>query len=240
MFIGYPRSGHSIFGSMLDAHPNIIIAHEQNILLYLKAGFSKDQIFSLILKNSRDFTKAGRQWEEYKYEIPNQWQGDFDQLKLIGDKKGGVSSLMILNDPTLIEKLLKRIKKELVFVHVIRNPYDNITTMSKKHKVELKSSIKSYFRRAEAVKIIKERYPEIPMLDVEHEELISNPKAELERICKFLGIDYSEDYLESCSSIVMKKPSKTRFKAEWTDDDKESVKQQLADYDYLAKYSFDD
>jgi hypothetical protein len=240
MFIGYPRSGHSIFGSMLDAHHNVIIAHEQNILLYLKTGFGKNQIFSLILKNSRDFTKAGRQWEEYNYKIPGQWQGNFDRLTLIGDKKGGVSSIMILKNPDLIDKLQKKIKKKLFFVHVIRNPFDNITTMSRKHKVELKSSIKSYFRRAEAVKLIKEKHAEVPMLDVKHEDLISNPKVELENMCKFLEINYSEDYLNACASIVMKKPSQTRFKIEWTEEDKELVNQQLADYEFLDAYSFDE
>jgi hypothetical protein len=240
MFIGYPRSGHSIFGSMLDAHPNIIIAHEQNILLYLKSGFSKNQIFSLIVKNSRDFTKAGRQWEEYKYDIPGQWQGSFDTLKIIGDKKGGVSSIMILKNPDLVAKLQEEIKKKLVFVHVIRNPYDNITTMSRKHKVEISSAIKSYFRRADAVKLIKEMYPDIPMLDVKHEELIANPKIELENLCKFLEIEYTEDFLDACASIVMKQPSKTRFKIEWSEDSKKSVARRLKNYEYLAGYSFDD
>lgn len=28
IFVGYPRSGHSIIGSMMDAHQNIIISHE--------------------------------------------------------------------------------------------------------------------------------------------------------------------------------------------------------------------
>jgi hypothetical protein len=28
LFVGYPRSGHSLIGSIMDAHPNIIIAHE--------------------------------------------------------------------------------------------------------------------------------------------------------------------------------------------------------------------
>ena len=27
-FVGYARSGHSIIASMLDAHPNVVIAHE--------------------------------------------------------------------------------------------------------------------------------------------------------------------------------------------------------------------
>jgi hypothetical protein len=32
LFIGYPRSGHSLVGSLLDAHPDIAIAHEVNVL----------------------------------------------------------------------------------------------------------------------------------------------------------------------------------------------------------------
>ncbi|MDP9138749.1 MAG: hypothetical protein M3N38_11330, partial [Pseudomonadota bacterium] len=46
-FIGYPRSGHSIMGSLLDAHPNIIIAHELDALRFLKAGFSERQLYFL-------------------------------------------------------------------------------------------------------------------------------------------------------------------------------------------------
>ncbi len=32
MFIGYPRSGHTLIGSLLDAHPNMVVANEYNIL----------------------------------------------------------------------------------------------------------------------------------------------------------------------------------------------------------------
>ena len=28
LFIGYPRSGHSIMGSLMDAHPHMVIAYE--------------------------------------------------------------------------------------------------------------------------------------------------------------------------------------------------------------------
>ena len=240
MFFGYPRSGHSIFGSMLDAHHNMIISHEQNILLYLKAKFSKNQIFSLILQNSKDFTKSGRKWEEYQYEIPNQWQGKFDKLKVIGDKKGGVSSIMVLNDPSLINKLQKKIKTKLVFLHIIRNPYDNISTMSRKHEVELESSIKSYFRRAEAVKMVKEKFPNIPMLEIRHEQLISDPKSVLKTMCEFLDLDYTQEYLDDCASIVMEQPSKTRYKIEWSKENIDKVKEMMGQYELLAGYTYDD
>ena len=32
MFIGYPRSGHSIVGSLMDAHPHMVIANEFMLL----------------------------------------------------------------------------------------------------------------------------------------------------------------------------------------------------------------
>ncbi|MFC1853689.1 hypothetical protein ACFL27_26190, partial [candidate division CSSED10-310 bacterium] len=56
MFIGYPHSGHSLVGSLLDAHPQIICAYELGVLKYILAGFSKNQIYALILKNSEKFT----------------------------------------------------------------------------------------------------------------------------------------------------------------------------------------
>jgi hypothetical protein len=33
LFVGYPRSGHSLIGSIMDAHPNVIIAHEVRLCL---------------------------------------------------------------------------------------------------------------------------------------------------------------------------------------------------------------
>ena len=62
MFIGYPRSSHSLMGSLIDAHPNAIIAHEQDVLKYIKYGFTKEALFPLLLRNSEEFTANGRTW----------------------------------------------------------------------------------------------------------------------------------------------------------------------------------
>ena len=32
VFIGYPRSGHSLIGSLLDAHPEVIVSDEYNVV----------------------------------------------------------------------------------------------------------------------------------------------------------------------------------------------------------------
>ena len=54
---------------------------------------------------------------------------------MIGDKKGGRTSLLINRDPSSIKQLkqLKEIAKNLgvpmKFIHVVGNPFDNIATM---------------------------------------------------------------------------------------------------------------
>ncbi|MGK7936932.1 MAG: hypothetical protein AB4206_14215, partial [Xenococcaceae cyanobacterium] len=92
MFIGYPRSGHTLVGSLLDAHPEMVIAQELDALRFLKKDYGRRQIYSLILQNSQKFTETGRNCAGYSYIVPNQWQGKFDKLKIIGDKKGAGST----------------------------------------------------------------------------------------------------------------------------------------------------
>ena len=57
MFVGYPKSEHSLVGSLLDAHPNIVIAHELDALRYINRGFNKKQLFYLLFEKSLHFTK---------------------------------------------------------------------------------------------------------------------------------------------------------------------------------------
>ena len=124
IFIGYPRTGHSLIGSLLDAHPRMIIAHEMDALIFLQHGFSRNQIFHLLLENSKKIAAAGRRHSGYSYEVPNQWQGRFEKLQILGDKKGARTAMGFYREPGLLDILRSKIDAELKFVHVMRNPYD--------------------------------------------------------------------------------------------------------------------
>ena len=105
MFIGYPRSGHTLIGALLDAHPNMIIAHELDALKFIYARFSKRQIYYLLLKNSRAFAERGCKTSRYSYGVPNQLQGRFEKLQIIGDKQGEASTLRFQSIPGLLQQL---------------------------------------------------------------------------------------------------------------------------------------
>ena len=75
LFIGYSRSGHSLVGSLLDAHPEILVSHELHVVKHLMSGKSKDDILRSMAINSALFNKNGREYTGYDYSIKGQFQG---------------------------------------------------------------------------------------------------------------------------------------------------------------------
>ena len=96
MFIGYPRSSHSLVGAILDAHPEIIIPHEYDLLTHwdeyqsptLKSkNLQKHVLFYDLHQLSMEQAMFGYRANNsllndnanvvYTYNIPGLWQGGF-------------------------------------------------------------------------------------------------------------------------------------------------------------------
>lgn len=241
MFVGYPRSGHSLVGSLLDAHPNMIIAHEADALKYLRAGFGKRQIFYLLLERSQAFAAAGGVWSGYSYKVPSQWNGRFEKLRIIGDKKGGRSTRRLGANPELLERLRKTLKVRVKLVHVVRNPYDNIATICKRSRDhDLSASIDFYFSMCETVASVKTRVPPDDFCDIRLEAVIERPRESLTELCRFLGTEPSRDYVDACSAIVFSSPHKTRNDMEWNPALIDKVKAQIDRFAFLHGYQYDE
>lgn len=240
MFIGHPRSGHSLFGSLLDAHPEIIIAQEFNALKFIQRGFNRDQLFCGLLRRSKGFTRRGRKWNGYKYKVPNQWHGRYSELKVIGDKKGGVSAGALRRNPRLLQQLRETVRVPVKVFHVIRNPFDNIKTISQAyHHKKLAPAIKGYFSRCSVIQKIRQEVDPNDWLDVCHEDIIAAPRKMLKAACQFLGVTTTPGYLKDCASIVFKEPRKRRFEVVWTQDQRQLVEENIRQYNWLSRYSYD-
>jgi hypothetical protein len=53
LFVGYPRSGHSLIGSLLNAHPDMVIAHELGVFDFLDRHFGRTALFGLLSSGTR-------------------------------------------------------------------------------------------------------------------------------------------------------------------------------------------
>ena len=245
IFIGYQRSGSSLIGALLDAHPNAVIAHELNVMQYFEANFNKNQIYHLLQQNSQEYAEKGRNWSGYSYQVPNQWQGKFKEIKVIGDKKAALSAIKISKNPQLLEQIKNTVGVPIKIIHIMRNPYDNITTMFKKsdrkktNALSFRETIEYYFSLCDDIKQVK-LVSNDSVFDIKQESVIDNPQKNLRELCNFLNLETNEAYLQDCASIVFKSPRKTRETIEWKPEDIELVAEKISFYDFLQGYSFAD
>ena len=105
MFIGYHASGHSLVGAVLDAHPEIIIPHEYDVIKHWKKyqslelqqkNMQKYQLFFDLHQFSREQAMFGLRAPTYNFHIPGLWQGGYKKkIKVNKDSIKTVSSYLI-------------------------------------------------------------------------------------------------------------------------------------------------
>ena len=245
MFLGTGRSGHSLVGSLLDAHPEAVIAHELDALRYLGAGFPRRLVYAQILQNDREFTRSGRKARlDYAYRVPNQWQGRYRRLRVIGDKKGGRSTRRLRHDPGLLERARDAVGTRFRVVQVSRNPFDTIATMYRRtgdpsRGITLESKIDHYRSLCRTISEASTRLDPAERFELRHEDVVTSPQRCLSALCSFVGLSADQAYLDDCASILFPSPRQTRHEAPWTPALIARVDEIVAAHGFLAGYSFD-
>ncbi len=263
-FIGWARSEHSIVGSLMDAHPNMVIANECTIFKDLTRNFSKTTkggIFNTLYKKSA-FDSTGVRASTVKgYSLGTKgyWQGKFTTLKVIGDN-GGSAIGGYYHSPVNFTKLYKRFSAEVLKIpirvmQVIRNPYDIIATqvIYKKYKNEWKTNaslyradskckvldghVRNVFRTTQNVQRLRKDL-NLTVLEIHSADLVRKPRQTMERICQFLDVECYEEYLDKCDEKVFGKVSITRNLVEWTSDLLAKVENMIKDNSFFQRYTF--
>ncbi len=241
LFIGYPRSGHSVVGALLDAHGDMVVAHELDAVGFVDAGFDEEQIYFLLLENARLCAANGRRWGRYTYAVPGGRHGGFDRLRVIGDKKGGGTTRRLGRKPALLSKVLSVFKRPLKIIHVVRNPFDNIARMTTKDVPGgLEWAVKVFFGLCRVNQMIGEHLGLDNVFDLYHEDMIADPRGELARMCRFLGVNADEPYLDGCASILYPSPKQSRHAVDWPRQVLEVAAAETEKYAFLRRYRFDD
>jgi hypothetical protein len=241
-FIGFSRTGSTIIGAFLNAHPNILIGHEAPDLKYLFVHYRREQLYYLLYRSARSFVEdRGVSWSNYSYAVPGQWQGRYDVIRTIGNKHALATAKRLQSWPWILERLQRVAGVPVKFIHIYRNPYDCIATNTLKdpQRLSLEENIERYAQTCETVEWVKTQTDSIDILDVQHEAFVGAPHEHLRRIYRFAGVDASEDLVNACASIVHPTPNRTREKVEWTPTLCGKVERIIERWPYLQKYGFD-
>ena len=238
-FIGYSRSGHTLIGTTLNAHPEVVISHELDAVRFVRHGFRRSQLFSLILQRDQHFGNMGRTWSGYAYDIPGQYQGRYERLRVIGDKRARSSVLQIAHQPELLDRMRREMSVPLRVIHVTRNPFDNIATEARRHKMSLTQATGWYEEICRAVAAVRPLLGSDELLDVRYETFAADPRNTLAEICRFLGVEPDAGYLDACAGIVWPSTNRTRDAVEWSSAERGGVDRLIDTYGVLGTYSFD-
>jgi hypothetical protein len=237
LFIGHGFSGHSLVGSLLDAHPDAAISHELDVVRFLDAGFSRRQLMGLICYRQQAWESAGRVQNAYSYRVDGQWQGRTRRLTVIGDKKGGLTTMRLADDPTLLARLRAEIGLPLRVVHVTRDPLDNIGSMIRTMGYSPEQAVRIWRRQVETCTWIHGELA-VDELHVVGTEQVKAAAAEwLADLCRFVGLVPTPDYLDACAALVDPEPSRSRSAvATWPDRLLHEVHEVTAEHAFLQPY----
>ena len=263
-FAGFPRSGHSLIGSLIDAHPAATVSHELDILGLVDAGWSQRDIFSLIGAESTDFMRNGRYWNGFAYVVPRQFNGEAAAPSIMGDKKGDWAVRRLQRDPALLDRLHEVIGLPCKWLLVVRNPFDNIATMSLRRggaydrlrisspdaatfraalEAETGKSISShaddamvddYIDLCRGIAAMRAQIAPQDWLEIGYEDFAQSPVEGLGKILDFLGLPQDAEFIRDAASIVRVSENRSRNAVNWSDAQIRRVRDAIVEFDFLA------
>jgi len=244
LFVGQSHSGHSVVGTLLNAHRHAVVAHGLDVLDFVRHDVGRDDLLLLILHRDRWLGERSRVIGGYSYDIPRLWRGDQSAIRVIGDKRAGSSSRYLAKDPTLLQRLHEGLGLPLAIVHHVRNPWDNISSIWSRRTMgterSLPETIDHYFEMVQGAVTGIEAAPAGSLWTrTFHEELIANSRRVLSGLCDLLGLEPDLAYLDACASFIHPSPRRTRFDAPWTPTLIDQVAERAQAFDFLAGYRFD-
>jgi hypothetical protein len=237
-FIGYPHSGSSLVGALLNGHPEMVISHEADLLRYVRPGLTRNQLFALALDGDRQFEAIGRQWMDIDYSFPGTAQGTFDRLRVVGDKKAGNSAYRMQQDPDLLARLRAIVEVPIRVVHISRNPFDNVASMHRNPAKPLSEALERYRRFATAVDDARTQLASDELLEFNYEAFAADPTPQLRAICTFIGVEGSDDFIAASAALVKPSTNRSRDRVTWPTDVRQRVEEMIAQRPTMRDYSF--
>lgn len=212
--IGRPRSGTTLLRTLFDAHPNVIIPLECQVikLIYEKHGkkrsWSETELKNLLedIKKEWKFDTWNIDEEKLEKELLG-YAGKTSLKKLIRviylnyishfEKK----EILLIGDKNpeyalYIDKLV-RYYPEAKYIHITRDYRDQILSYMKFDFTYPLISLTAYRWKRSVKKVIKaEKKLPGSFYTIRYEDLVENPEKYVKKMCDFLGIEYFPSVLD--------------------------------------------
>ena len=205
--------------------------------------------------------KARYLYHEERYVfVANQKQNHCQSLEVIGIKDSYETTHALLRGNTLqkFTALCKKQKISLKFIFTVRNPYDMIASegihhrllyekerpfisiINRNHNLFLEDTILRYEKLSETNKnlLSQIKAQNQNIFISRHEDMVADAKDQLTKLCRFLKVKASYDYLNDASLAVCPTLRKSRHGIDWSEAQKERVAKLIDRYNIFSGYSW--
>lgn len=238
-FVGHPRNSSTLLGALLDAHPDAVVCHELGALRRVDEA-RREQFLQLHLDRSRWFVEEmGGQWSGYDYSVPGGWQGGrYRRLRVVGDKRARLAAVQLGSDPELVDRLGALVRVPLAFVHVVRDPLDNVATIVRKQRDSTPAAdqVERFFARCDTIARLRDERMDT-FVEVHQEDLVADPRTVLAGVASALELVPEPEWLEAASGLVFASVPHTSRSIDWPAGVEDDVRRRMTDYDWFHRYA---
>jgi hypothetical protein len=243
LFVGHMKSGTTLTGAMLDAHPDAIVADEVDVLRHAEQGYTRQELFALLDRGARGEAEKGRVTARrlgggYALAVPGWSQGASERPLVVGDGRAGPTTAALAADPGSLERFRSVLGAgvDLRVIHAIREPFDPIALSVLRSGRTVDDAIDRYVTRCEDVSAVRSMLRPGELLPLRYEDLVADPRARLAEVCAFLDLPVDGGYLEACAALVRPPAVPDRDRIAWTPAQVRRVRDCIAAFDFLAPY----
>ncbi|MEM9252694.1 MAG: hypothetical protein AAGB29_10130 [Planctomycetota bacterium] len=235
-FVSPARSGHSIIGQLLCAHPDVVVSDELGAVTMIDEGMSVEQVFALIRTQDLNLQARGRAKSGYDYRV-GAAQNRMDKRPLVmGDAKGARATSLLAGDETFAPRLREAMGMPIRAIVHLRDPFDIVGSRVKRRGRQLDEAIQRVELLHAELLTAAGRLAEDERLIQHHEDVIADPAEAFRRMFAFLGVEPDERAVKACAAKLWQRPRTARTQADWSGESTARLRRLIDENPLLAPY----
>ncbi len=247
LFLGFERSGSTLLGQIVNAHQNALIGNEGLLFEYLPYCKTQKDIFDYIHYLNDKFakqkyfkqqkTEKNLQSREQNLLLAGGYQSNAEKIEVIGNAKAGRTPFILSERREQYLDLLSKLDMPIKFISIVRHPVHMIDSSIKRRGISPKEAIynfqlySSYLENA-----LTYLETQNSVLNIEYEQLISEPQRSVEDIYKHLELSVDEAFIKNITQSFDSSPLKRKSSPSWLAEFSDEINSLIEKYSFFSSY----